>query len=76
MADIKADKAVPSHIQRLAHYFHSLIEIWEYYRAIGSSLPKPFEAEMQRAKDELESALEVETNQGGSLHAYYREIKS
>lgn len=65
------DKHVPNHIRALAHYFHSLTEIWEYYRALGNDPPAPFKAEMVRAEEEMLKALEEESNQGGTLHGYY-----
>ncbi len=75
MSEEKANKVVPQHIHRLAHYYHSLIEIWEYWRAIGSQTPTEFSAEMQRAHDEMVEALASETGQGGALHEYYNKLK-
>ena len=71
----RADKYVPEHIGRLAHYFHSLTEIWEYYRALGNAPPDEFMAEMARAEAHMLEALEEETSQGGALHHYYNQIK-
>jgi hypothetical protein len=69
-----ADLKVPPHIHRLAHYFHSLTEIYEYYRGFGTNMPRAFQAELARAEAELVAVLEEEANQGGALHHYYSEI--
>lgn len=69
-----ADEKVPRHVKSLVHYMHSLTEIYEYYRGFGAPMPKPLQAEMKRAETELTLALESETQQGGILHNYYKEL--
>lgn len=70
-----ADAHTPRHIKSVAHYFHSLTEIWEFYRSRGSDPPLQFMAEMRRAEDVFMKTLDEETSQGGVLHAYYKEKK-
>jgi|SRR6516164_6399170 hypothetical protein len=71
----KADSRVPPHIQRSALYFHALTEIWEYYRALGNTVPIEFMTEMRRAEKVMIEDLQSEMNQGGVLHEYYQQIR-
>lgn len=70
-----SEKKLPRHIKDMIHYFHSLTEIYEYYRGFGSDVPKAFRAEMKRAEAEVLKALEEESNQGGALHHYYKDME-
>jgi len=70
-----ADLKTPPHIKSIIHYFHSLTEIYEYYRGFGINPPKAMMAEIMRAEAEMLLMLEEEANQGGALHHYYKEIK-
>lgn len=67
-----ANQKAPPHIKAMVHYFHSLTEIWEYYRALGNNPPPEFAMEMKRAETEIIQALKEEAQQGGSLHDYYQ----
>lgn len=71
----KSEQKLPRHIKDMVHYFHSLTEIYEYYRGMGNSLPPAMQAEIARAEDEVLQALEEETHQGGALHHYYGKQK-
>lgn len=66
-----SDRHVPNHIRALTHYFHSLTEIYEYYRGFGLELPPIMNLEIRRAEAELKAALFEETTQGGSLREFY-----
>lgn len=71
----KSEEKLPRHVKDLIHYFHSLTEIYEYYRGFGNTMPEPLKAEISRAEAEVLQALEEETHQGGALHHYYGKQK-
>jgi len=68
------DKHVPNHIRALTHYFHSMTEIYEYYRGFGLEMPAILNLEIARAEKELKEALFEETAQGGSLREFYENL--
>src|SRR5947208_2572736 len=73
-AGTRHDKHVPNHIRALTHYFHSMTEIYEYYRGFGLEMPEVFNLEIRRAEAELKDALFEETTQGGSLREFYEAL--
>ena len=77
MSEEDAEKRVPSHIHRSALYFHSLTEIWEYYRALGNQPPDELRWEMDRAEKIMVEDIRREMGQGGAFREWYskKEVK-
>ena len=62
------DRRVPPKIHRLAHHYHNLIYIMDFWERIGQQKPPSFIQEVDRAHQELMAELERERGQGGLLH--------
>ena len=70
----EAEKRVPFHIWIATQYFHSLTEIWEFYRAQGGGgMPDELRKDMARIENVIAKDIREEAGQGGKFHDWYKE---